>query len=206
MTPEQVNPLWLRSWHWIQALLLFGLIATGLCMHYAGSAWAVISFPIAVRVHNACGIATAVLWVVFVVCNAVSGHMRHYVPSDFHVIHSAVIQMRYYAFGMFRGDPPPVTSGLRNNPAQQLSYAIVMYVFMPLSAGSGVLLLFPILAPERVLGGGGLWPMAVLHLTVGYILTLFLVIHIYLATTGETVFALTREMITGTRASKRKHT
>ena len=199
MAPEDANPLWVRIWHAAQALLFFGLIATGLCLHYAGAAWAVIPFPIAVRVHNACGIATAVLWVVFVVYNAASGRLRHYMPRDFHILHSAVIQLRYYAFGMFRGDPPPVTRGLRNNPAQQLSYALVMYVLMPLSIGSGVLLLFPILAPERALGRAGLWPMAVLHLAVGYLLTLFLVVHVYLATTGETFFSLIREMITGNR-------
>ena len=79
-----------------------------------------------------------------------------------------------------------------------------MYALMPLSVGSGVLLLFPILAPERALGRAGLWPMAMLHLTVGYLLTLFLVVHIYLATTGETFFSLIREMITGNRTSKRK--
>ena len=66
---------------------------------------------------------------------------------------------------------------------------------------SGVLLLFPILAPERALGRAGLWPMAILHLAVGYLLTLFLVVHIYLATTGETFFSLIREMIFGKRPS-----
>jgi thiosulfate reductase cytochrome b subunit len=204
MTPEDANPLWLRIWHGAQAFLFFGLIATGLCMHYAGSAWAIIPFPVAVRTHNACGIATAALWVVFVIYNAASGHIRHYVPKDFHIIHSAVIQVRYYVFGVFRGDPPPVTPGLRNNPAQQLAYAVVMYALMPLSVGSGVLLLFPILAPERALGRAGLWPMAMLHLTVGYLLTLFLVVHIYLATTGETFFSLIREIVSGNRTSTSK--
>ena len=203
MRAEDSNPLWLRIWHGAQALLFFGLIATGLCLHYAGAAWAIIPFPIAVRAHNLCGIATALLWLIFVVYNAASGHMRHYLPRDFHIIHSAVIQVRYYLIGMFRGAPPPVTPGLRNNPAQQLCYAFVMYVLMPLSVGSGVLLLFPILAPEQALGRAGLWPMAILHLSVGYLLTLFLVVHIYLATTGETFFSLIREMITGNRASTR---
>ena len=204
MTPELTNPLWLRVWHWVQALVFFGLIATGLSMHYMGSAWVAIPFPIAVQVHNACGIATAALWMVFVIYSVASGHIRYYVPDDLHIIHSAVIQVRYYVAGMFRGDPPPVKPGLRNNPAQQISYAIVMYLIMPVSIGSGVLLLFPILAPERALGQAGLWPMTVLHLAAGYLLTLFLVVHIYLATTGETLTSLTREMITGRRGTEEK--
>ena len=202
MTSEVTNPLWLRVWHSLQALLFLGLIATGLNMHYAGSEWAVIPFSVSVRVHNACGIATALLWVVFVVWNAVSGHARHYMPKDIHVIHSLVIQIRYYAYGMFRGDAPPLSPGLRNNHVQQLGYAGIMYILMPVSIASGMLLLFPILAPERALGWAGLWPMAMLHLGVGYLLTLFLVVHIYLATTGETFFSLYREMITGDRAPR----
>jgi thiosulfate reductase cytochrome b subunit len=204
MTAEDSSPLWLRLWHGAQALLFFGLIATGLCMHYAASDWAFIPFEIAVHVHNACGIATAFLWLIFVVSNAITGHVRHYIPTDFHIIHSAWMQIWYYLFGMFRGEPPPVTPGLRNNPAQQLSYAIAMYVLMPISVVSGVLLLFPILAPERALGRAGLWPMAILHLSVGYLLTLFLVVHMYLATTGETFFSLIREIITGDRESRSK--
>ncbi|MEE9280962.1 MAG: cytochrome b/b6 domain-containing protein, partial [Myxococcota bacterium] len=140
--------------------------------------------------------------VVFVVWNAASGHVRHYKPRDIHVIHSLMIQIRYYGYGMFRGDPPPLSPGLRNNHVQQLAYTGVMYVLMPVSIATGVLLLFPILAPERALGRAGLWPMAMLHLSVGYLLTLFLVVHIYLATTGETFFSLYREMITGDRAPR----
>lgn len=123
MTSEVTAPLWLRVWHSLQALLFLGLLATGLNMHYAGSEWAVIPFSASVRAHNACGIATAALWVVFVVWNAASGHVRHYKPKDIHVVHSLVIQLRYYAYGMFRGAPPPLSPGLRNNHVQQLAYS-----------------------------------------------------------------------------------
>ncbi len=199
MTREVVNPLWLRVWHGALALLFMGLIATGVSMHYAGSEWPMVPFRIAVMGHNACGIGAALLWLFFVIRSAVSGHLAHYVPADLHIIHSAVLQARYYAFGMFRGDAPPLSPGLRNNSAQQLVYAFVLFVLMPFSIVSGVLLLFPILAPEHALGRPGLWPMAILHLSVGYLLTLFVVVHVYLATTGETFFALFREMITGVR-------
>jgi thiosulfate reductase cytochrome b subunit len=202
MTSEIVNPLWLRGWHALQALLFLALLMTGLSMHYAGTVWAWIPFPIAIKVHNASGIASVVLWLFFVVRNATSGHYRHYVPGEVDFIHSAMIQVRYYSVGSFRGDPPPISPGLRNNHIQQLVYAVVMYVVIPISSASGVLLLFPILMPEHVIGRPGLWPIAMLHLSVGYVLTLFVIGHIYLATTGETVFALSREMITGIRAPR----
>ena len=40
-----------------------------------------------------------------------------------------------------------------------------------------------------------------LHLSVGYLMTLFLVFHVYLSTTGEHVGTLYREMVTGLRSS-----
>jgi len=169
-------------------------------MHYAGSDWTVIPFAVSVCAHNDCRPATAVLWLVFLVSNGVSGRVGQYKPKDFHVIHSLVIQLRYYAYGMFRGASPPLAPGLRNNHVQQLSYAGVMYTLVPVPIASGVLLLFPILAPERALGRAGLWPMAMLHLGSGYLLILFLVVHVYLTTTGETFFALYREMIAEKRA------
>lgn len=200
MAAEETNPLWLRVWHGLQALLFLGLVASGLCMHYASADWAFIPFSTSVRIHNASGVATAVMWLVFVVYNRATGHARHYRPPDVHVLHSLHVQLRYYAYGMFRGEPAPLSPGLRNNHVQQLSYIGVMYVLMPLSIASGLLLLFPILAPEHALGRPGLWPMAMLHLSVGYGLTLFVLVHAYLATTGETVFSLYRDMITGRRA------
>ncbi|MBJ19185.1 MAG: cytochrome b [bacterium] len=202
MKTEIVNPLWLRLWHAMQALLFLILMLTGLSMHLAGTFWAWIPFSVAVKAHNASGIANAALWIFFVVANVVSGHQRHYLPGDVDFIHSTVVQAKYYGHGMFRGDPPPISPGLRNNHIQQLAYAIVMYVLMPISTASGVLLLFPILAPEHVMGRPGLWPIAILHLILGYFLTLFLIAHVYLATTGETFFALFREMITGDRAPR----
>lgn len=60
---------------------------------------------------------------------------------------------------------------------------------------------FPILAPEHLIGRSGLWPIAILQLTVGYVLTLFVVLHTYLATPGETFFSLFREMIDGNRTT-----
>ena len=199
MTDEVENPLWLRVWHGTQALFFVGLISTGLSLHYSGSDWVLIPFALAVKIHNACGIATALLWVLFVASSLISGHISHYIPKDVHIVRSAVSQLRYYTVGMFRGDDAPLEAGLRNNQAQQLAYAAVMFLIMPLSIGSGVLLLFPVLAPEHALGRPGLWPMAMLHLTVGYLLTIFLIAHIYLATTGETFFALFRGIIFGER-------
>jgi thiosulfate reductase cytochrome b subunit len=197
VSDELSSPLWLRIWHGVQAFLFAGLISTGLSLHYAGSDWVLIPFPTAIKIHNVCGVLTAVFWVFFVARCLTSGHLTHYIPKEVHLVRSALSLLRYYSVGMFQGDEAPLSAGLRNNQVQQVAYAAVMFIFMPLSVGSGVLLLFPILAPEHALGRPGLWPMAMIHLSMGYLLTLFVIVHIYLATTGETFFALSRGIIFG---------
>lgn len=198
-----VNPPWLRLWHGAQAVAFLGLLTTGLSMHFADSGWAPVPFRTAVLTHNACGLTSAALWLIFVVLNVRSGNARHYVPRTRELASDLARQIGYYAWGMFRGALPPFPPGFQEkfNPVQKLAYLLVMYVLMPLSLASGCLLLFPLLAPARALGQPGLWPMAMLHLTVGYLLAIFLIFHIYLATTGDTVGTMFREMATGLRTS-----
>ena len=199
MGSEIVNPLWLRVWHGAQALLLVLLVLSGISMHYAGTPWAWQPFQVAIRTHNIAGISTAVLWAFFAIRNVTSGRYRQYIPADIDFIHSTMIQLRYYAVGMFKEEAPPISPGLRNNHIQQLVYTVVMYVLLPISILSGLLLLFPAMAPEHFLRRPGLWTMAIIHLSAGYLISLFVVVHIYLATTGATFLSLFREMITGVR-------
>jgi len=199
---EEVNPLWLRAWHWLQAFCLVGLMLTGVAMHYADSGWTLVPFRIAVLTHDVLGIAAIVLWVGFAAMNMLSGNISHYIPRG-HGIRDLYRQVRHYAWGMFRGEPAPfpLSFSEKFNPVQKMTYVIVMYVLLPVSGLSGVLLMAPELSPATVMGGGGLWPMALLHLTAGWLLALFLVFHIYLATTGDKVSTLYSEMVTGMRTS-----
>ena len=72
-----------------------------------------------------------------------------------------------------------------------------MFVFMPVIVISGVMLLFPEKAPDRVLGIGGILPVAILHSFSGFIIVCFSLLHIYLATTGKTVGELTKAILSG---------
>ena len=201
---EVVNPLWLRMWHGVHAATFILLVLTGFSMHYASEPWSVIPFSLAVRVHNYTGVFTIALWCAFFGLNFLTGNARHYIPKDWHLFGRFLRQVRYYAIGMFRGARPPYPPGFRKkfNPAQQLAYSVVMYVLMPLSCISGSLLLMPVLLPHHAFGRGGLWPVAMVHLGVGFVLSLFLLVHVYLATTGENVGTLYKEMFTGVRTSE----
>lgn len=196
-------PLWLRAWHGLHALCFVLLAASGLSLHYSESYDAALPFGLAVRVHDATGIAMTVLYVWFVVRNATSGNLRHYsLPRP--ALRSIGRQLVWYVSGMFQGAPRPFprSRDAKLNPAQASTYLLVMYAITPACVLSGVALLFPQLAPERVAGVGGVWPMALLHLASGWLLSLFLLLHLYMVTTGPRLWTYLVEIARGEDAAE----
>jgi thiosulfate reductase cytochrome b subunit len=72
-----------------------------------------------------------------------------------------------------------------------------MYLLTPFLVASGLILLFPEVLPSSIFGVGGVWSAAVLHTIVSYFLTLFMFGHIYLGTTGHTIFSNFSSMFSG---------
>ena len=198
MTSLYLYPVWVRLWHWTNALLFLILIASGMSMHFAGTDW-LMPFATARVVHNVAGIALTVVWIGFLVANARSVNGRHYRVRPKGLIGQVIAQMRYYAYGIFRREPHPfqVTDEMKFNALQQLSYLGVMYGLMPILILSGWAFLFSVYLPETLFGLGSVWVVALTHLGVSYLLVLFLLMHLYIITTGETVFANLRAMLTG---------
>jgi thiosulfate reductase cytochrome b subunit len=178
--------------------LFLVLIASGVSMHFAGTDW-LMPFATARVVHNVAGILLTVTWIGFLVANARSGNGRHYRVRPKGLIGQLIAQMRYYAYGIFRREPHPfqVTDEMKFNALQQLSYLGVMYGLMPILILSGWAFLFSVYLPETLFGLGSVWVVALTHLGVSYLLVLFLLMHLYIITTGETVFANLRAMLTG---------
>lgn len=192
-------PFWLRFWHWLNALLFFLLIISGLSLHYSDPKSGLIPFNIAIITHNISGILLSLNYLFFFIFNIISKNYKHYIPHLKGLWNRLYLQARFYALGIFIGEHhpfEPTTEG-KFNPLQQLTYLGVMGALLPIIIISGWLLMFPELAPDEILGLGGIWPMALLHTIVGFILSIFMVAHIYLATTGKTTGELFKSMLTG---------
>ncbi|MFI5281393.1 MAG: cytochrome b/b6 domain-containing protein, partial [Gemmatimonadales bacterium] len=108
-------------------------------------------------------------------------------------------QARHYLLGIFIGEPAPFphTAERKFNPMQKLSYLFVMYLPLPLLIVTGWALLFPERLPYGMFGVAGIGIWAIAHTALGFFLSLFMVVHIYLGTTGATPGALFRLMLTG---------
>jgi thiosulfate reductase cytochrome b subunit len=184
-----------RFWHWMQALLVIFLGLTGFEIHGAISFF---GFDQAVRYHNIASltflglIAFAIFW------HLTTGEWRQYIPTSAHIR----AQIHYYLIGIFRGEPHPMkkTALSKLNPLQKLVYLALKILVFPVMVASGLLYMF-YRYPQRhdiaALNIGGLQVVALLHTAGAFFLVAFLIVHLYLITTGHTATSNLRAMITG---------
>jgi thiosulfate reductase cytochrome b subunit len=181
-----------RFWHWLQALLIILLLLTGFEIH---GQYALFSFETAVKVHNFVGLSWLIAFAFFVFWIFTTGEWRQYVPTTKKMI--SVI--RYYAYGIFRGEPHPVPKRkeAKHNPLQRLTYLSLAAFLLPFQMATGFLYWGYNSWPAWHLGYLSLKVVAVLHILGGFAILMFLVIHVYMTTTGHTIFAHIKAMITG---------
>jgi thiosulfate reductase cytochrome b subunit len=182
-----------RFWHWSQALLIIAMMISGFEVH---GSYALLGFKTAVQVHTIAAWALVTLWVFTVFWHFTIGEWRQYIPT----LKNINAMIGYYVIGIFKDAPHPFrkTVAKKHNPLQRLTYLVLLAVIMPAIWVSGLLYLFyaqwPLLGLERWLG---LEMVALIHTIAAFMITAFFFIHVYLTTTGHTVFAHIKAMITG---------
>lgn len=192
-------PLWIRLWHWSNAAAILTLAVTGISMHFSDPNLPLVEFSLAARIHNVVGVFLAGLWVVFVVANIVTGNWWQYVPKPPGIIGRCLTQMRYYGGGIFKGEPEPYppTPEVNFNALQAVTYWSIMYLVLPVVIATGLIFMYPQLAPDTLFGLDGLLPIALIHYLGAAVILMFVVSHIYLGTVGPKVTTLFKMMITG---------
>jgi thiosulfate reductase cytochrome b subunit len=192
-------PLWVRLWHFINALLFLALICSGLCLQYSTAKFTFIPFRYAVSIHNISGILITAVFVLFLFANRFTSNGNYYRIRLPGLTKMIMKQTRYYVYGIFKKEEPPypVTQENKFNPLQKISYALVMYLLMPVLILTGILLFFPDILPSKILGVSGLHLIDLLHIITGFILSIFMMIHIYFCTIGKTPAANFKSIING---------
>lgn len=196
---EYFYPVWLRIWHWLNALLFFSLIFSGINLQYVNTKSPIIDFQNTVLIHNISGIILTINYIFFFIFNLISGNYKQYLPMLKGILSRLLTQIRFYISGIFKNDSHPFETTKENkfNPLQQITYLKIMYIAFPLIILSGWALLFPEFIINQIFGISGLTLTAVFHTSIGFILSIFMIGHIYLATTGTTIFSNFKAMITG---------
>ena len=199
MKEMYLYPLWVRIWHWSNALMCVILLLSGMNLHFSSKEDPLVSFDTSIFIHNLAGVTMAALYVVFIVGNLVSHNGVHYKVRFRGFIPRFIAQLKYYGMGIFKGEPHPSapTEECKFNALQQITYVGIMYGLVSLLVLSGILMLFPDSIPDKLLGTGTILPIAITHTILSYFIALFLVGHLYLATTGETPLSNYKTMLTG---------
>jgi thiosulfate reductase cytochrome b subunit len=199
-------PVWVRLWHVLNAILIIILLITGLSMQYTGKQdyMLVVGFATAVKWHNIAAIMLTFNYIFFVAGNVITGNGKFYKISKKDSLSDIGKQLKYYSRGMFKGEkhPFPVTLERKFNPLQKLTYVLAMYVAFPLLIVSGLGLLFPETVLDRLFGISGLILTDILHITMGFFISIFMIIHIYTCTLGSKPSSLFRGIITGYHESE----
>jgi thiosulfate reductase cytochrome b subunit len=192
-----LHPLFERIWHWFQALCIIMLIITGIMIHWPERFQG--SFDWAVNVHNWFGWAAVITWALWFLYAVFSGRISHYIPKKGEIPGGLIKQAKFYGYGIFKHEPHPYAPAENNkfNPLQKIAYLKFQLLLFPLLLVSGILYMYPETFAGVINAIGGLWVLATLHLILGALFAAFLVAHLYLATTGETIGENFKAMVFG---------
>lgn len=192
-------PIWLRLWHAINAFMFLVLLATGLSMQYSSPDLPLIRFDLAVQFHNIAGLIVSFNYLIFLAGNISTKNGRYYRLQISKLYKELITQLEYYLVGVFkkRPTPFPINKDRKFNPLQKFTYVVTMFGLMPVIIITGLALLFPEIIIERVFESSGFFLTAFLHTIVGFMLSLFLVIHVYFSTMGTTPTSNFKSMVDG---------
>jgi len=129
----------------------------------------------------------------------VSGEIKQYIPHPRGFFDQTLTQATYYLKGIFKGEEHPFekTAKKKLNPLQQVTYFGILNVLLPLQGITGIL----IWGAERWAplsnSLGGLSFLAPFHTLTAWLFGSFIVMHVYLTTTGHTPLAGITSMIVG---------
>ncbi len=184
-----------RFWHWNQALLIFVLALTGFEIH---SSYNLFGFETAVSLHNKAAWALIILIVFAIFWHFTTGEWKQYIPTT----KNLQAQVEYYLFGIFRNAPHPTKKTVLSklNPLQRLVYLGLKVLFIPVMVISGLIYMFyryPQGDKMQIANIENLELVALIHTFGAFLMMAFIIVHLYLITTGHTLTSNLKAMITG---------
>lgn len=195
-----VNPLPVRIWHWTNAAGFVLLILTGLQIRYLGAV-RLLSFRTAVQLHNWIGFVLMANFLIWLGFYLFTDKIRVYHPELSPRKHflATFRQMRYYGYGIFRGEANPhhINPYAKFNALQSVMYQLVMIILVPIQFGTGLLLWDVTRFARQVEFLGGLRVVDTVHVLLFIFLTAFILVHPYLASLSAKPFAHFKAMVSG---------
>ena len=195
MKREYIYRRFERFWHWSQASLILFLSVTGFEVH---DTIHVFGYNNAVVYHRVAAYLLLGLIVFAIFWHFATGEWKQYIPT----FKKLKDQIMYYSIGIFKNEPHPTSRTVLHklNPLQVLTYLSFKIVLIPLVIITGIMYMLYkhvdtndiIVTSEIPLEGIATW-----HTFGAFMLITFLIVHVYMTTTGETLTSNIKAMITG---------
>jgi thiosulfate reductase cytochrome b subunit len=187
-----------RFWHWLQTGAIVLLLTTGLVIHRPDS-FGFLDYRNMVLIHN---IVAAILGVnagLSLFYHLASGEIKQFIPRPRGFFDRTFSQAIFYLKGIFIGEEHPFekTPEKKLNPLQQVTYFGLLNVLLPLQGITGILMWGLQRWPDLAGSLGGLPVLAPIHTMTAWLFAAFIVLHVYLTTTGHTAVSSLEGMITG---------
>jgi thiosulfate reductase cytochrome b subunit len=182
-----------RFWHWAQAALIITLMLSGFEVH---GSYTLFGFEKAVNIHTVSAWSLVVLWVFAVFWHFTTGEWKQYIPT----MDKVGAMFKYYLTGIFTHAPHPFKQTVlkKHNPLQRLAYLGFWLLMSPLIWFTGWFYLFfdqwAALGLDAYLS---LQWVAFFHTLGAFMILIFFIAHVYLATAGHTPTSHIKAMITG---------
>jgi thiosulfate reductase cytochrome b subunit len=184
-----------RFWHWMQSILIFFLAFTGFEVH---GSFEFFGYHNAVIYHNIAAYSFIVLIVFAIFWHFATGEWKQYLPT----LTNMKAQINYYLFGIFKNAPHPTrkTQLSKLNPLQKLVYLGLKLLVIPIMVISGLIYMYYRYPQQSGISGLNIESIgfvAILHTAGAFLLIGFVIVHLYLITTGTTVTSNLKAMLTG---------
>jgi thiosulfate reductase cytochrome b subunit len=187
-----------RVWHWVMALCVVVLLATGLGIHFPGLVSAA-GYPTVVFLHDATAAAFVINAFLSLFYHLTTSQIRQFIPAREGIAQRLLAQARYYLRGIFARAAHPLarTPENRLNPLQQVTYFALLNLLFPAQVLSGALMWVGGRWPQAIAPLGGLPVLGPLHNLGSWLFLTFLLTHLYLITTGHTLTSNLKAMVDG---------
>ncbi len=181
-----------RFWHWLQMAFIVILLVTGFEVH---GLFKLLGFQTAVKIHNTVGLTWLIAFAFFVFWMFTTGEWKQYIPTTKKMI-SVVM---YYIWGIFRGEshPFPKRKEAKHNPLQRLVYLSLAAFLLPFQMITGFLYWGYNSWSAWGLEFLSLKWLGIIHMFGAINILTFIVVHVYMTTTGHSLSAHIKAMITG---------
>jgi thiosulfate reductase cytochrome b subunit len=181
-----------RFWHWAQMALIFVLLFTGFRIH---GFYQLMDFETAVTLHTGVALGLLLLWIFAIFWHLTTGTWKHYVPTTKGLLRVA----QFYAFGIFKGEKHPYRKAYwrKHNPLQAITYLALKLILFPFIWVSGIVYLLYFLWSNMADSAEFLSGIALIHTAAAFATLAFIIVHIYLFTTGHSFVEHVKPMVTG---------